>query len=698
MMIMTVFSMRKLPVFFSVVGLISGTATAQPVQSLPDIVVTATRTERPAFDLPASIDAVAVDAQTPAMKSAEFLQGVAGVLARDRQNYAQDEQLSIRGFGARSTFGVRGVRLYTDGIPATMPDGQGQTSHIALGAAERIEVLRGPFSALYGNSSGGVIQSFTQDGVWPAQLRLDVNGGSYGAHAVRALASGRSSEAADAFNYTALGEYFSTDGYRGHSAAQRVLGHVRTKLAIGAGALELIANAINLDAQDPQGLTREQMQADARQAAPAAETFNTRKSVAQQQAGAIYQLPLQPQQSLRVAVYGGHRAIQQFLSVPVSAQSNPLSAGGVVDLDSTYGGSDLRWSWRGSHGELSAGLAYDRQQQRRRGYENFVGTQVGIEGALRRDEIGEVYNLDQYLQGEWRFAPAWSASAGLRHSQVRFRSEDRYITAMNPDDSGTRQDHALTPVAGLVYAPQELWRLYASYGRGFETPTFNELAYRSDGGAGLNFALPAARSDHWELGSKHRFVRGGRAQVALFLADTRDELAVFSSSGGRTSYQSVGRARRSGVEFGWDVPLAGAWSLAGAYTWLQAEFRSDFSNCATPATCTIPAGSAIPGVPRSNMFAQVRWNEPRGWRAALNVQGLSRVTVNDAGSQSAAGYALVGAELGYAPAATPFEAYVRLNNLLDRDYVGSVIVNDANGRYYEPGAARSASAGVRYSF
>ena len=128
------------------------------------VVVTATRIEQKSFDLPASIDAVgkaAIQDQQLRVNISESLGGVPGLVANNRYNYAQDLQISIRGFGARASFGVRGVKLYQDGIPFTMPDGQGQTGSFALDTAKRIEVLRGPFAALYGNASGGVIQLFT---------------------------------------------------------------------------------------------------------------------------------------------------------------------------------------------------------------------------------------------------------------------------------------------------------------------------------------------------------------------------------------------------------------------------------------------------------------------------------------------------------------------------------------------------------
>src|SRR5664279_4903660 len=338
------------------VRLVAAFAAAAPIlawsQAAPDgavrlapVVVTATRTEQSPFDVPASIDRIGSDAirdARPQVNISESLGGVAGLLARDRQNYAQDVQLSVRGFGARSTFGIRGVRLYVDGIPATLPDGQGQISNVELGSAERIEVLRGPFSALYGNSSGGVIQVFSEEGRGPLSLSTSVAGGSDGTVRLGMKASGSNGS----FGYLVSASEFSTDGYRDHSAAERRLGNVKLTWTPDASSkLTLIANSLDLPkAQDPLGLTRAQFDADPRSVDPSAGSFNTRKTVDQTQLGAIYELSLDAANSLRALVYGGHRDTEQFQSIPVATQANPLHPGGVIALGRVYSGTDLRWS------------------------------------------------------------------------------------------------------------------------------------------------------------------------------------------------------------------------------------------------------------------------------------------------------------------------------------------------------------------
>ncbi|MDR3387195.1 MAG: TonB-dependent receptor [Rudaea sp.] len=675
--------------------------------SLPPVVVTATRTAQSPFEVPASIDAVYLDdpgTNTPGINASEYLAGIPGLLARDRENYAQDEQISIRGFGARSTFGVRGVRLYTDGIPATMPDGQGQVSNFSLDSADRIEVLRGPFSALYGNSSGGVIQIFTADGADPPELRAGLDGGGYGTYKLDLNARGLNG----ALGYNVDLSQFYTDGYRGHSRAERENGNAKFDIHLdGERKLTLILNTVALpNADDPLGLTSAQLAADPRQSQPVAVQFDTRKSVHQAEGGAIYEQTLDADQSIRIMSYFGQRDVQQFQAIPVSTQLKPTSPGGVIDLDGDYGGGDARWTWHGVLGgrplDLSAGVSYDRQDQHRLGYNNYVGTVLGVQGALRRDEQDDEYDFDQYVQATWNFAERWLLIAGARHSNVDFTSDDSFITTGNPNDSGQTSYSATTPVAGLLYRASATWHLYASYGSGFETPTFNELGYRPDGSAGINFDLVPARSRNGEIGSKWVGGNGAGFNIALFQSDTRHELAIDTSTGGRTTYQNIDRAQRKGVEARVVYPLAERWRIQSAYTYLDARFLSPFLTCPAASTCTTPntlvaAGARIPGVPRQDFYTGLHYGARLGWNASLEANVASDTPVNDLNTQAAAGYAVVNSSVGYTfeVADATISTFFRLNNVFDRSYVGSVIVNESNGRYFEPAPGRNVFAGVR---
>lgn len=682
---------------------LASTAAAQDAQLSP-VVVTATRTAQSPYDIPASIDVVATPPDGSLdVNLSERVQAIPGIVARDRQNYAQDAQVSIRGFGARSTFGIRGVRLYTDGIPASMPDGQGQVSHFNLDSAERVEVLRGPFSALYGNASGGVIQLFTADGTEPPELRFGMAGGSNGNFRTSVNARGVDGPV----DYNVDFSHFRTSGYRDHSAARRESGNAKVGWKINDDAkLTLVVNTLDVPgAQDPLGLTKAQYKADPRQVASVADTFNTRKSADQQQAGLIYDQRIDDANSLRVMAYYGQRSVTQYLSIPVATQvSQPGNSGGVVDLDNEYGGGDARWTWRdtlaGRPFELAAGVAYDNQEQHRQGYNNFAGDELGVRGDKRRDEIDRVFDFDQYAQATWRVADNWTLMGGARHSEVRFRSTDRYIAAGNPDDSGTVKYSATTPVFGVLWRAAPWMHVYANWGRGFETPTFSELGYRADRGPGLAFDLKPSRSHNEEVGLKLRPSDTIEAGVALFRADSDDELAVATNLGGRTTYQNIARSRRQGIEASFNEEIVRNLRFIASYTHLQATFRTPFLTCVS-AGCAAPdtpvqAGTRIPGVPRSTGYAALKYGGEHGWQAGLDMNAMGATSVNDLGTESAPGYALFGLSGGYVFDEGPWRVntFARVDNLADRHVIGSVIVNDGNGRYYEPAPGRSFLVGV----
>ncbi|MDP9898483.1 TonB-dependent receptor [Variovorax ginsengisoli] len=679
---------------------------AESPATLREITVSTPRGDVRPFDAAGSVDRVeGADLRASRMQAqlSEGLGGVPGLQVQNRQNLAQDLQISVRGFGARSTFGVRGVRLYVDGIPATLPDGQGQTSNIDIGSLDHVELLRGPFSALYGNSSGGVLQAFTENGEGRPKLSYSLAAGSDGTWR-QSLKLGGASGAVD---YVLSGSRFQTDGYRDHSAARRDLANGKLGIALDNGdRLTLVFNSVHLDAQDPLGLTASQYALAPRSAALATQ-YDTRKTVDQNQAGLTYDRRIDASNTLRLTLYGGERKTTQFQSIPPSAQQSATSAGAVIGLQRDYAGIDVRWTsslqLAGRPLEIVAGLGYDSLRESRQGYQNYTGSLaapvLGVQGRLRRDERNEVWNLDPYAQATWRLADAWTLEAGVRRSSVRFDSKDHYIVGANGDDSGSARYTKVLPVASLRYAATRDLAFYGSVGRGFETPTLNELSYRPDGRSGLNFGLQPSVNDSVEVGAKARLA-GGLLTAALFQTRTQDEIVTATNSGGRTTYQNAGRTRRDGLEIGWQHESANHWRTELAYTWLDARYRDGF--CAVPCTAgaAVPADNRIPGIAQNALFLAYGWVPPQGWRAGAELRALSRIQANDLNTAQAPGYAVVALHAGYVKRWEGWElnAFARVDNLFDRRYIGSVIVNEGNQRYYEPAPGRNWTVGLGGSY
>lgn len=671
------------------------------------VVVTATRTAEASADLPVSIDVVDRERlQTGQLQVnlSETLGQVPGVNAQLRQNYAQDLQLSIRGFGARSSFGVRGIRLYSDAIPGTMPDGQGQFSQFDIGSASHIEVLRGPFSALYGNSSGGVISIFTQDGEPGFQMQATAAAGSLGVQRYSLKASG----ATDEVNYVVDASHFQTDGYRDHSVAERDNINGKLRLDLGGGStLTFVGNAVETPyVQDPLGLTRAQWEADPTQAGTNAELYNTRKALSQEQAGLIYARPLGAQADLTATTYAGERHSTQYQAILVSAQAKPTAPGGVIDLDRSYWGADVHGTGHyDAVGPLkvTAGASYDELDEGRKSYLNFVGHTLGIEGKQRAALQNRVYDLDEYLEAQWDPSPRWLAIAGVRHSTVDVRSNN-HLQAGGIDPFSGVTYTATNPIAGVTFRASPVVNLYASFGRGFETPTLNDLAYRSTDGSlpGLNLGLKPAHSENYEAGVKADVGRLS-GTLAAFYVKTHDELAVAANSGGRSVYENIGETHRKGAELSIDAHWSDAMSSRVAYTYLQAVTDTPYTTCVSLpcAPVTIPAGNHLPAVPANSFYAGLTW-QPHSPDIAATVEAISRaqIYVDDRNSDAAPGYWLVNAHLTWRQDLPGWRLSetLRVDNLGDRRYVGSVIVNDTNSRFFEPEPGRTAFIGIQAQF
>ena len=680
---------------------------------LAPVVVTATRIAQSSADLPASIDVVDADTLHRGQLQenlSESLVTVPGVSAQSRQNYAQDLQISIRGFGARSSFGVRGVRLYSDGIPGTMPDGQGQFSQFDLGSADHIEVLRGPFSALYGNSSGGVIAIFTKDAEPGHQEAASVAYGTFNTQRYALSADGDNGFV----NYVVDADHFQTDGYRVHSDAERNNFNAKVRFEPSdSSKLTVVANAVQTPfVDDPLGLTQAQLAANRTSAGVGAIPYNTRKDLAQEQLGITYEDQVSSDDSVSATAYTGHRNTTQFQAIPQATQvAAPLYPGAVIALDRAYYGVDAHATdqreWFGMPFKFTGGLAYDDLQESRKGFANYSGDELGVEGALRRDEANHVYDFDQYLQMEWDPTAHWLVIAGVRNNDVDITSHG-HIPLLDGADSRLHYG-AVNPVAGVTYRASSAVNVYASYGRGFETPTLNDLAYRSINGSlpGLNTALKPARSNNYEVGVKAGSGRV-RADLAAFLIKTVDELAVLQNSSGRSVDQNIGETQRRGMELGLDADWAGGFSSRLAYTYIRAVVEQSYYSCiAAPcnplaggAGAPLPAnyrlvgaGSHLPAVPMNSLYAGLTWSyAPLGFSTTGELESRAQIYGDDRNSAAAPSYWLANLRAGFQQEFKHWrvQEYGRLDNLTNRAYVGSVIVNETNARFFEPAPGRTA--------
>lgn len=663
---------------------------AAPAGALPTVTVQGISYGADAVKLPSTAQVLGERAITegqPQVNLSESLSQVPGLIANNRQDYAQDMQISLRGFGADAPFGVQGIYMTLDGIPLTMPDGQGQSQIINLPTIGGIKVIRGPFAALYGNAAGGVIEAFTRDAPDPPSFGLSTWIGPWNSHQTTLVGGGSKGDWSGIAGLTD----FHTDGWRAHSNASRQQFNGRLTWSPHADDdVSLVVNALNQDALDPGGLTRAELQQNPRGVDPAMLAFNTRKTVTHRQLGLVWNHRFDADNTLSLATYGGTRAITQYL--PFTGNFG-TSAGGVVDLSDYFGGATAAYSHRTSLAgrplTLAAGLNYGRENEFRHGYVN----NHGVAGALRNDQYNTVDNFAQYLQANWELSPRWSVSGGLRHDAVRFNSANAADAPFQRGTTGSARYGSTDPVAGVLYHLDEHTEFYADYGHGFVTPTFYQLAYQPSGQPGLNFALQPMHLRNTELGVRSD-LGALRLQAAVYAVSTDHQIIVASSTGGRTTYTNAGKTWRQGLDLSADARLPAHLSTHLAYSVISVRFDGGPNN-----------GNTLPGVPRQQLYADLTWRPPmdspalQGFYTTLSTLVRSKVFVNSANSDAAAGYGLLNWAIGVhqQQGAWSFDEFLRVDNLLDRNVVAAVVVADTNGRFFEPAPGRNAIICVKIS-
>lgn len=664
-------------------GFANYAAQAQETKSLSPVVVTATRVEQDSFDLPMAIDKVeksTIQDGQLRMTLSESLSRVPGITAQNRNQMAQDPQISSRGFGARSAFGVRGIRVYVDGIPLSMPDGIGNPGSVDLDTIGSIEVMRGPFSAMYGNSSGGVIQMFTDTISATPEVSGDVLFGSFGTRRESVQATGTRQGVDYLLNFS----NYESDGYRAQSANEKRQATAKLGVKLSEDSkLTTLINWFDQFAQDPGGLTATNLSTNYKMASPNNIAANARVIRSNTQVGFNFEKMLNSHTTLNAIAYGGQRDNTQYLSTGGAA-----GRASVIARD--FYGAELRMTHRGqmldrpytATAGISAGFMDDART-------DTPATAGVISGSPSRDENQKANNIDQYVQGLWSVADRWDIHGGVRHTRVS-QSVTDHLPTTNGNGTGSLSFDKTIPVIGAIFKATPTLNFYANVGKGFETPTMIEISFSDTSGNGPNLNLKPATSTNIEVGSKWIVSDTTRANIALFNINTENEI-VTQSGGTYTTYRNAGKTTRQGAEISAETLLSNNLSLFAAYTYLDATFDSGSS---------FNPGSAIPGTYRTQLYAEAAWKyQPLGFQTALEMRHNSKVYVDDANTASADEYTIfsVRGHLRQKYKDWTVTEYARLDNLFDEKYVGSVRVNDTNSRYYEPAPGRNWILGVKAS-
>ncbi len=658
----------------------SADTAAVPV--LEPVVVTAARIPSEAARVPAAVTTVEdrqIQQGRPAVKLDEALARVPGVFVQNGYNFAQDLRISMRGFGARSAFGIRGIQVYVDGIPLTLADGQSTLDAIDPEAIGRLEVLRGPVSALYGNASGGVINITTPEGPPRPFVEERTLIGEYGLMK-NVLKGGGQAGRLNAFASLA---HLKTDGFREHSEARSATFNSKLRFDLdSASDLTLIFNAVRIpEAQDPGGLTLQQAGSDPTQAADLSRLYDSGESISDQRIGLVYRREPIPDHQLEAAAFFSQRDLDN--AVPFR----------FIELDRKAAGGRIQYAVSGTILDRTqrtvAGIDLQHQSDDRVNFDNIAG-RAGETLLLSQDE--SVTATGVYLQEEVELTPRVSVLLGGRYDHVRFDIDDRLLE--DSDDSGARTFDQFTGRLGLMVAPDSRLRLYGTIARSFETPTSTEIVNRPEGGGGINPHIEPQTAVNYEIGAKMQVGKDLSLEAALFLIRLEDELIAFRDATDRVFYRNAGESQRVGVEMGLVKTFLRRWQFSLAYSYLKAEFES-YEKQGVDLS-----GNRVPGLPEHWIFSELRYSRESGLYAAGAVSYAGDFFVDDENTLKNADATVVDLRLGYEKRWRRWqvEPFLGIRNLFDKDYNNNVRINASGGRYFEPAPERNAYGGLRIGY
>lgn len=686
---------------------------------LDPIVVTATRSERSIFSVPYAvhlIDQDNIQRGEVGLSLGEALDALPGIVVSNRHNLAQGDRISIRGIGSRAPFGVRGIKIYQDGIPLTMPDGQAQLNNMDLGSTGRIEILLGASSSLYGNAAGGVIHMHTQTAP-DAPLRFEPRliAGSYGLRKWQGKFFGKIGRQ----SYLVNVNRFAMDGFRDHSSARSTAVNVVGRRAI-SDHFRLVTVFNYYDAPyllNPSSLTR-----------AAADTLPTgaRFFVRQQGSGKRVR---QGQGGITLDYSGGHGRRFKATIHGLSRSLLNVIPGRIIDLERVAGGlrtvfrQDLQvgqWPLRwvlGADVELqqdarleftNQGLPDDQVDQVATG-DMFDRLQYG---PREMDQDERIYGLGPFTQLEVSLSPKWLLTVGERYDRYTFKASDHFLDD-GLDDSGTRVMERLSPMAGIVYRPYELMKVYGTFSTAFQTPTTNELSNRPGGAGGFNPDLKPERIRSYEAGMKgvwHPWrLSYDLAFYHLAIADMLIPYQIQDPGTEEVFFRNAGRTRNRGGELKLDWSPLGGLRTTLAYTWMDFRF-DDFLVESAAGDSVQLAGNAVPGVPPQTLFARLTYEHATGSYGELNLQWMDRTFANDFNGPAPGSdepledfvndaYVTIDLRLGLVGQLRRlgFELFMGVNNLLDERYNGSIVPNAFGNRFFEPAPGRSWYGGIQMS-
>jgi iron complex outermembrane receptor protein len=604
----------------------------------------------------------------------DALATVPGVFAMNSENFAQDLRISIRGFGARAAFGVRGLKVLLDGIPESIPDGTAKIGNVDVGIIERMEIIKGPSAGLYGNASGGVISLFSENAT---QLFLEAQStvGSFGLRRFQV----KTGQQVGKIMYLISASRLTNNGYRDYSALERNFfnGKVTYHLSPKAHLTTLVSYVNSPKAEDPGALTQADIDKNRQQARATNLLYQTVENFNQTKIALTFEQKLGQKHQINARAFYLYRDFNS---------QQPLLSSGQIAFKRDFSGGGLNYQFIDKKYRLQTGLDLDNQQDNRQRYDNLEGKR----GILKLDQLEEFNNIGIFLLQEYSFNSAFRISLNTRFDDIQLKISDKFLSDGN--QSATQSFQRFSPMFGLTYMPITDQSFYGNISSSFETPSLNELSNNPLNTGGFNPDLSPQQSRNYEIGYKGILHKKLKIDLALFTIDVQDEIVSYQIAGqtGRTFFRNAGLSIRKGIEAGLNYKILAGLTAYANYTYSEFKYKSYQTSIGKFD------GNILPGIPKHNMYGELRYFSKAGFFGIIQARSISKIFADDANAVINEGYFTANIKVGYRKqlGKCSFEPFLGINNLTGTVYNANVQINATANRYFEPASGSFIFGGI----
>ena len=662
--------------------------TLSHIYQLSPVIITALRIPVKESSVPYSVAVMATRKNIQGLSLAEAVAGLPGLEVQARYNLSVGDRITNRGFGARTQFGVRGVRIIVDDIPATMADGQSNLEMIDLQDLSYVVLLRGPGSSLYGNSSGGVLKLYSNPlPSAPFYFSLSSTLGSDGLFRWNGSLGATFAKTRISGSFTS----FHYDGYRAHSKADFNRAIIKLSSSLSSSDLLLVnAGYVHFVALSPGSLTKQESEQNPKLANPSSITSNAGEDGIQFQIAATWKHQHDSISLLQVNIYDSYRSVRNLI------------VGKIIELPQHAGGIDAIYDRKiiilGKKMDLSIGAEAGFRFNNRKNYIN----NDGLKGQIFLNQDEQVINVGLYTQVLFPIAVKIDIAGSIRYDQTNFGVKDFLSDSQNTDNSGNRTMKGLSPALGIVYRPLKYLNCFVNISTSFETPTSTELANRPGGVGGFNPDLNPSRAIEYEAGLRGSLSPVFQYDLTGYIINIKDELIPFEvfpdAPGGQDYYRNAGSSVHRGAELALKCFPLPYLKTRLSFTYIDAYFKN------YEVKGINYSGNKVPGITPMRIAAEVTYSTPVKLYLSILMQSFGKVTANDANSANVNPHTIFDLDIGHDGISFGSNKRTRLilsggiSNIFNIHYISSVTINATADRYYEPAPGRSFFLNVKLAY